>query len=60
MAVSTSQKCGAVNHIENVVNFVVCDLAKSFEDRLKFNVDLLIFNPPYVPTSNDQVSEALC
>jgi release factor glutamine methyltransferase len=34
---------------------VRCDLASSFLPRLKGSVSILLFNPPYVPTSDDEV-----
>jgi release factor glutamine methyltransferase len=36
---------------------VRCDLASSFLPRLKGSVSILLFNPPYVPTSDDEVGK---
>jgi release factor glutamine methyltransferase len=33
----------------------LCDLASELLDELRNGVDVLIFNPPYVPTPNDEV-----
>lgn len=40
------------------VSAVVCDLAGPFAARLRKKVDVLIFNPPYVPTDEVEVAEA--
>jgi release factor glutamine methyltransferase len=37
---------------------IVCDLASPLASRLQGKVDLLIFNPPYVPTEEEEVSVA--
>lgn len=41
------------------MNIVQCDLAHPFLDRLSSNVDLIIFNPPYVPTETSDVTEVI-
>jgi len=37
------------------VEAILCDLASPLLDRLTGKVDVLIFNPPYVPTPDDEV-----
>mmetsp|Transcript_28572 Transcript_28572/g.82711 ORF Transcript_28572/g.82711 Transcript_28572/m.82711 type:complete len:306 (-) Transcript_28572:868-1785(-) len=37
---------------------VLCDLASPLLDKLNGKVDVLIFNPPYVPTPDDEVGSA--
>ena len=37
------------------VESVLCDLASPLLDKLSGKVDVLIFNPPYVPTPDDEV-----
>lgn len=37
------------------VDVVHCDVASPLEDRLKHGVDLVVFNPPYVVTPDDEV-----
>mmetsp|Transcript_9336 Transcript_9336/g.14958 ORF Transcript_9336/g.14958 Transcript_9336/m.14958 type:complete len:166 (+) Transcript_9336:3-500(+) len=36
---------------------VVCDLLMPFKHRLKNKVDLMLFNPPYVPTPSSEIKE---
>eukprot|EP00536_Pseudo-nitzschia_multiseries_P005308 jgi/Psemu1/238404/estExt_Genewise1.C_990012 len=38
------------------MEFVECDLASPLLDRLGGGVDVLIFNPPYVPTEDSEIS----
>jgi len=40
------------------VSAIVCDLAGPLASRLRKNVDLMIFNPPYVPTGEEEASTA--
>lgn len=49
-ACKTTRKC-AVHHGQRHIQIVRTDLAGSLVDRLSNQVDLLIFNPPYVPTN---------
>jgi len=53
----TAQKCSKVNEIEGSIELVLSDLAEGVKHRLSKSVDLLIFNPPYVPT--DEVSHLI-
>jgi release factor glutamine methyltransferase len=39
----------------NAIEFVRCDLASPLLSRLGGQVDVLLFNPPYVPTPDDEV-----
>jgi len=39
----------------SIVEAVKCDLATSFLPRFLGSIDLLLFNPPYVPTPNDEI-----
>lgn len=41
--------------VENLAA-IQCDLAGCLESRLAHSVDILIFNPPYVPTENADLS----
>ena len=37
---------------------MVADLTKPLTQRLRHSVDLLLFNPPYVPTDDEEASGA--
>lgn len=50
-ACNTTRKCAAF-HQQNNIQVVRTDLAVSLLDRLEDSVDLLVFNPPYVPTDS--------
>jgi hypothetical protein len=55
----TSASCiRGVTLYQMSVSAVVCDLAGPFAARLRKKVDVLIFNPPYVPTDEVEVAEA--
>ncbi len=49
-------KCAKINeklnNIENQIEFIQSDLFKSFPDDLKHSFDIIVFNPPYLPSSN--------
>lgn len=52
-ACRTTKKCA--NYHEQInVQVIRTNLAESLVDRLQNKVDLLIFNPPYVPTNSDE------
>lgn len=54
----TTKKC-AFYHGQSNIQIVQTDLAESLVDRLKGSVDLMIFNPPYVPTDdNDSIADS--
>lgn len=44
-------------HVWQVEPFevVCCDLGLCMRDRLRRQVDILVFNPPYVPTPPEEV-----
>lgn len=44
-----AKTCARLNHLTDI-QFVLTDLTAGIEDRLRNQIDLLIFNPPYVPT----------
>lgn len=48
-ACRTTKKC-CLYHKQNNVQIIRTNLAQPLVDRLKSQVDVLIFNPPYVPT----------
>ncbi|KAG8762149.1 S-adenosylmethionine-dependent methyltransferase [Ceratobasidium sp. 423] len=40
------------------LNAVICDLVQPFKSRLHGQIDVLIFNPPYVPTEEEEAMVA--
>jgi len=56
-ACKTTRKC-ADFHQQEGIQIVRTNLAESLVDRLKNCVDLLIFNPPYVPTELSEIESA--
>lgn len=53
-ACKTSMKC-ARYHGQNHLQVIRTNLAEALVDRLKNCVDLLVFNPPYVPTTQSEI-----
>jgi release factor glutamine methyltransferase len=52
-------KCLESNGVfDSSVQIVQTDLLSSLEERLGGNIDLLIFNPPYVPTEDQEVIDS--
>ncbi|RWS05760.1 hemK methyltransferase family member 2-like isoform X1 [Dinothrombium tinctorium] len=56
-AAQLSQHCALGNGI-HIFEAVVTDLLSAFDARLMHCVDLLIFNPPYVVTPNDEIEKS--
>lgn len=50
-------RCAETNHCEDSIQVILTDLTSGIQDRLKNSVDILIFNPPYVPTESSEISE---
>ena len=49
------------NNFDNKIKFIQSDLFKSFPDTLKNSFDIIVFNPPYLPSSeliNDSINKA--
>ena len=44
---------------KHCLNIIQCNLADPLIDRLSSNVDLILFNPPYVPTETSDVKEVI-
>lgn len=55
-ACKTTKKC-ALFHKQDHIQVVMTDLAEALVGRLENKVDLLIFNPPYVPTEAREIKE---
>ncbi|KZW02638.1 putative methylase [Exidia glandulosa HHB12029] len=49
-------RTGAQNKV--ALSPVIASLASPFAQRLRRKIDVLVFNPPYVPTSADEVLDA--
>ncbi|MCK4380730.1 MAG: methyltransferase [Candidatus Lokiarchaeota archaeon] len=41
-----------INKTNNQINLIHSDLFKSFPEKLKHSFDIIIFNPPYLPSSS--------
>ena len=54
-AVRNTVKTAGLNDVN--VEVVHCDLAGPLTGQLGGKVDLLLFNPPYVPTASEELSE---
>ncbi|XP_015791714.1 hemK methyltransferase family member 2-like [Tetranychus urticae] len=44
-----------LNQLANSPQIVLTDLIESLSYRLRSNVDLIVFNPPYVPTEDSEI-----
>lgn len=53
-ACTTTKKCAKYHMLDSNVQVVRTDLAEALVDRLENSVDLLVFNPPYVPTDENE------
>lgn len=49
-ATRCTKRTAEINKVSETVDVVQCDLVSAITKRLQGNVDLLVFNPPYVPT----------
>ena len=57
-ALRCTRQTAAQNVAETPLDVVNCDLACAF--RLRGAVDVLLFNPPYVPTNESANERAVC
>jgi release factor glutamine methyltransferase len=46
-------------HEKHCLNIIQCNLSDPLIDRLTGKVDLILFNPPYVPTETSDVKEVI-
>ena len=49
-AIKCAQMNEIRNNIENKINYIHSDLFESFPNHLKNSFDIIIFNPPYLPS----------
>jgi len=47
-----------INNIENKLVFIQSDLFNSFPNDLKNSFEIIIFNPPYLPSFNNKIEES--
>ena len=58
-AVSVALRTAEASNLpRGTIEPILCDLASPLLDKLSGKVDVLIFNPPYVPTPDDEVGSA--
>jgi release factor glutamine methyltransferase len=53
-ACRTTRKCASYHKQLHNIEVIRTNLAESLVDRLEHSVDLLLFNPPYVPTDQNE------
>lgn len=53
LALDASQSTAIKNRVS--VELIKCDLLSAVQDRLKYSIDVLIFNPPYVVTPSEEI-----
>lgn len=60
-ACTSTKRTFQENHVDqkHALSVVQCDLAGPLLNRLSSKVDLLLFNPPYVPTETADVAEVI-
>uniref|UniRef100_A0A6G1SAL7 Methyltransferase HEMK2 n=1 Tax=Aceria tosichella TaxID=561515 RepID=A0A6G1SAL7_9ACAR len=56
-ACRTTRKCASYHNQLHNLEIIRTNLAESLVDRLGNSVDLLLFNPPYVPTDSNETVE---
>ncbi|KAG9082512.1 S-adenosylmethionine-dependent methyltransferase [Ceratobasidium sp. UAMH 11750] len=55
-AARCTKATGAQNKV--IIDTSICDLVGPLRSRIRQNIDILIFNPPYVPTEEEEALEA--
>ncbi len=50
-AIECAKKNEKLNKIDKKITFIKSDLFNSFPDNLKNSIEIIIFNPPYLPSS---------
>lgn len=51
-AIKSAKENEKRNNVENTIYFKTSDLFKSFPEKLKHAFDVIVFNPPYLPSSD--------
>lgn len=57
-ALECTRRCSEINlgNSSQAIQTVQTSLTGALEERLERSIDLLIFNPPYVPTVDEEVT----
>jgi release factor glutamine methyltransferase len=58
-ALRIAQETAAANHVVSPLHVHPCDLASDVLETLRNQVDIILFNPPYVPTPDDEVGSSI-
>lgn len=57
MACRISKQTAEANEVGVFYDSIRCDLFQALEQRMQGNVDVMLFNPPYVPTPSDEIPD---
>ena len=52
-----TQICATLSSVQDSVQLLVTDMCAAVRDRLAGSVDLILFNPPYVPTPETEIAK---
>lgn len=55
-ALEFTKKTAIENNVHTCIELIQCDLASSLLSRCQSMIDIILFNPPYVPTPDDEIA----